>query len=162
MKILIFPKQFLRPPSKWRPWHVTCLPYARYATVLQTKPINSKEPSEPGTLSLLQTLWSPWRGYRLTTFKEAEELRRDYTCAKSFSATSQNALFSKTKMQIVCVDVSRISVTSSNPRNKLHLLENTPTKMPKTQKAKWLSQAVANVYAFISPNETIGSSGARS
>ena len=32
MKILIFAKQFLRPPSKWRPWHVPCLPYPRYAS----------------------------------------------------------------------------------------------------------------------------------
>jgi len=27
-----FAKEFLRPPSKWRPWHVPCLPYPRYAT----------------------------------------------------------------------------------------------------------------------------------
>jgi len=27
-----FAKQFFRPPSKWRPWHVPCLPYPRYAT----------------------------------------------------------------------------------------------------------------------------------
>jgi len=27
-----FAKQFLRPPSKWRPWHVPCLPCPRYAT----------------------------------------------------------------------------------------------------------------------------------
>jgi len=25
-------KQFLLPPSKWRPRHVPCLPYPRYAT----------------------------------------------------------------------------------------------------------------------------------
>jgi len=23
---------FFAPPSKWRPWHVPCLPYPRYAT----------------------------------------------------------------------------------------------------------------------------------
>jgi len=27
-----FAKQFLRPPSMWRPRHVPCLPYPRYAT----------------------------------------------------------------------------------------------------------------------------------
>jgi len=31
-KDFIFAKQFFRPPSKWRPWHVPCLPYPRYAT----------------------------------------------------------------------------------------------------------------------------------
>jgi len=25
-------KQFLRPPSKWHPWHVPCLLYPRYVT----------------------------------------------------------------------------------------------------------------------------------
>jgi len=33
MKILIFAKQFLRTPSKWRPWQELCLPYPRYTTV---------------------------------------------------------------------------------------------------------------------------------
>jgi len=27
-----FAKQLLRPQSKWRPWHVPCLPYHRCAT----------------------------------------------------------------------------------------------------------------------------------
>jgi len=27
-----FTEQFLRPPLKWRPWHVPCLPYPRYVT----------------------------------------------------------------------------------------------------------------------------------
>ena len=35
-KILSFAKQFLRPPSKWRPWHVPCLPYPRCATAFET------------------------------------------------------------------------------------------------------------------------------
>ena len=36
-KILSFAKQFLRPPSKWRPWHVPCLPYPRCATAFETR-----------------------------------------------------------------------------------------------------------------------------
>jgi len=33
INIFIFDKLFLRPQSKWRPWHMPCLPYPRYATV---------------------------------------------------------------------------------------------------------------------------------
>ena len=39
INILIFAKQWWRPPSKWCPWHVPCLLYPRYVTGSAITPV---------------------------------------------------------------------------------------------------------------------------
>jgi len=44
-KIFDFCQAIFAPPSKWPPWHMPCLPYPIYATVIPTEP-------SPGGLQL--------------------------------------------------------------------------------------------------------------